>query len=1027
MPDSRWLTGQRCTLLLCSLLLFWPAVALADQADDDFNLGVGLYRTQRYETAAGAFDQFLKKYPTHPRANFARLYLGLSLNSIERYSEARPRFSEFLKQEPDGANAAEARYRLGECSFYLKDYEAASKQLAEFLDKHPTHKLSDWAVLLLGDARIATGQHRAAVEVLQRIAPAKNSSPVFADALFSLGRAFEGAGDPNAAIQAFRTAADLPNQQIAQRATTKVASLEFSRGNFQQSLDAWQKLQTAGNPALVPGARLGAGMAMYRLSQFEQAIEQLQAVPETAPAAAQARLFTGMSQLQLKQTAAARSSLALARRLAADSPLAVEVAFQQARLEQDTGMPAAAADLYTEIASRWPQDSRAPLCLANALDLYLSNGNQAAAAAAWTQLTEKQADYAKLPRQQVLHSRLLLSTKQTDQAAAVLQAVLQTGDPEQTPVARYYLIRAESEAGRHASVLPLATALKDQTPADQLPRYADALLLAAASALQLQDYDAILKFIDPWLALARDSEQQIDAQLLKGKALWGLKRYQETTAVADSLADLGKTKPAAWNALLALAETAFADRSFESAEPLFTKVGNQQSNVAVVEAGQAGAAWCQFEAGRFEAAASSFLKLADSFPQSPDFMLYTMMQAAATAEQQPDQAVMAWQNAWTRLLPKIEKPEAGAEKRPPLKHAFEVGCRLARSLQKLERPEDAAAAWTALLQAFPNAEDTDRILDEWAWMWAAAGNYEQADQIYRRLLTQFPDSSYAGQARLSLAESLLQARSLDAALAEMEAIAAQSAYSAADRERAAFHIVEIHSLGERWPQMKTTAETFLAAWPDTELAPQIRLFLAEARLQTGAAAAAEQGLQSLRTSLPADSAGRAEWHDRVWVVLAEALLAQAKYEAIDPLETELKARSNDSRFLFQLLDVQGRRWKQQAPPNFEKAREYLRAAVLDPHGKGTLTAARCQTLIGETHLLQNQLEDAVREYFKVYLNHPHDALRAPALLQAALCESRLGKNEAAIRDFREVVASFPNSPEAVRANEELRKLKVAVP
>ncbi|MFM7833494.1 MAG: hypothetical protein ACKPJD_17010, partial [Planctomycetaceae bacterium] len=76
---------------------------------------------------------------------------------------------------------------------------------------------------------------------------------------------------------------------------------------------------------------------------------------------------------------------------------------------------------------------------------------------------------------------------------------------------------------------------------------------------------------------------------------------------------------------------------------------------------------------------------------------------------------------------------------------------------------------------------------------------------------------------------------------------------------------------------------------------------------------------------------------------AEALLAQAKYEAIDPLETELKARSNDSRFLFQLLDVQGRRWKQQAPPNFEKAREYLRAAVLDPHGKGTLTAARCQT------------------------------------------------------------------------------------
>ena len=248
MPGSRWLTGQLCTQLLCSLLLFWPAVVLADQADDDFNLGVGLYRTQRYETAAGAFDQFLKKYPEHPRANFARLYLGLSLNSIERYSEARPRFAEFLKTETAGPNVAEARYRLGECSFYLRDYEAATKQLAEFLDKHPDHKLSDWAVLLLGDARIATGQHRSAADILRRIAPEKTGSPVFADALFSLGKALEGTGDLNAAIQSFRAAAELPNQQIAQRALTKVASIEYGRGNFQQALEAWQKLQIFSTP-----------------------------------------------------------------------------------------------------------------------------------------------------------------------------------------------------------------------------------------------------------------------------------------------------------------------------------------------------------------------------------------------------------------------------------------------------------------------------------------------------------------------------------------------------------------------------------------------------------------------------------------------------------------------------------------------------------------------------------------------------------------------------------------------------------
>ena len=175
----------------------------------------------------------------------------------------------------------------------------------------------------------------------------------------------EAGGDQQQAVQIFRTGAELPNQQVAKRSLTRVASIEYSRGNFQQSLDAWVRLQQSGNAALLPSAKLGAGMALFRLMQYPQAIEQLQAVPEEAIPGAQSRLFLGMSQMQLQQVDQARGSLELALRLAADSPLAVEITFQQARLEQDAGMSAVAADLYTRIAERWPQDSRAALCLAN--------------------------------------------------------------------------------------------------------------------------------------------------------------------------------------------------------------------------------------------------------------------------------------------------------------------------------------------------------------------------------------------------------------------------------------------------------------------------------------------------------------------------------------------------------------------------------------------------------------------------------------------------------------------------------------
>ena len=127
------------------------------------------------------------------------------------------------------------------------------------------------------------------------------------------------------------------------------------------------------------------------------------------------------------------------------------------------------------------------------------------------------------------------------------------------------------------------------------------------------------------------------------------------------------------------------------------------------------------------------------------------------------------------------------------------------------------------------------------------------------------------------------------------------------------------------------------------------------------------------------------------------------------------------------MDVQGRRWKQQPSPDFDKSRDYLRRVTTDTNAKGTITAARCQALIADTYVLQNQLEEAIKEYFRVYLNHQHDELRAQALFQAAACEVRLKKTESDIRDFRELLTAFPNSPLASQATDELKKLNVDVP
>jgi TolA-binding protein len=94
-------------------IMWFPTPVMADKASDDFNLGVGFYRSQRYELAVDTFSMFLTEFPEHPRTNLARLYYALSLDSLEKYESAREQFAAFLRAEPDSRNSAEARYRIG--------------------------------------------------------------------------------------------------------------------------------------------------------------------------------------------------------------------------------------------------------------------------------------------------------------------------------------------------------------------------------------------------------------------------------------------------------------------------------------------------------------------------------------------------------------------------------------------------------------------------------------------------------------------------------------------------------------------------------------------------------------------------------------------------------------------------------------------------------------------------------------------------------------------------------------------------
>ncbi len=1018
-------------LLACVLA---PATVFADKAGDDFNLGVGLYRTQRYELAVDTFNQFLKDFPEHPRANLARLYFALSLDSLEKYATAREQFAAFLQAEPEGRNAAEARYRLGECSYYLRDYPAAIEQLSAYLEKHPSHSRGDWAKLFLGESYVASEQWAKAEETLSPLVKSEATNPaVLLDAGFSMGIALEGLKKVPEALQQYNTIVAAKNPAVAPRALIRIGAIQFTAEQYKAAAATYDELLTTYPTSVqVASANLGAGKALYRAKEFETALQRFRAVPKDSSSAAQAILMAAMSLRDLGRTDESRLEFAEALKAAGDSPLAADILFQQAQLERTGTERELAAKMFEDIADRWPKSGRTAECLFNAAELRLELNDAERAERLFGRLNTEFPEASKQPREQILLGRLFLARGDLSKATDTLLRTTETmKDPADrvAAVGRYYLVRALFDSDKHDQVVQQASLMTEVLKSDDLAEMRGALALAAISSLELKQYENVLKFADQFLPLATDAQKKADIIGTRAVALSHLNRFPETIESLKSLATTNADQPQTWTAVLQAAETALALNSPDNAEALFRMAASGPISSKSREAGLSGIAWSQFKSQKYPEAQESFAALVTEFPNSKEAAQSIFMQARCAEEQgDPEKIAVAFGTVFDRLTKEVTAVPAGAETMPPMVYAFDAGKQTARALVKLKRFADADAAWKKLTTLFPDAKEMDSLLDEWAWMHFSAQDFASADAIHRQLLEKFPDSPFAGQARLSLAESLLDAGQLEPALKEMEAIVADGRYGEMEKERALFHVIEIRATAREWQPAIIATKTFLADFSASPLTPQVRQLAGDALLQQGNPDEAIAILNSLREDILSEKVKKEDWVDRVWVVLAEAALAKQEYDRIDSLQAELNQRSPESLFAFQLNDIQGRRWKQQAPPDFVKAREYFQRVTADPQAEGTETSARCQFLLAETYLMQSDHQTAAKEYFKVYLNYTgHDELRAQALFQGASCQVALKNTELAVRDFKDLIKVFPTSNLVNMANEELRKLEAAEP
>lgn len=84
-------------------------------------------------------------------------------------------------------------------------------------------------------------------------------------------------------------------------------------------------------------------------------------------------------------------------------------------------------------------------------------------------------------------------------------------------------------------------------------------------------------------------------------------------------------------------------------------------------------------------------------------------------------------------------------------------------------------------------------------------------------------------------------------------------------------------------------------------------------------------------------------------------------------------------------------------------------------------AGNAQFYVADIHYRQNNFEQAILEYDKVLEQYPGSNKTAAAQLKKGFALLELGRRDAGVRELNNLVARFPQSPEATQARERLKK------
>ncbi|NNJ27974.1 Outer membrane protein assembly factor BamD [Planctomycetes bacterium LzC2] len=1007
--------------------------ALNQPGDADYApsalLRIGLAETElgNPDAAIAALEKLRADHPADPLANDALLPLGKArraggdLNAAER---AVRQYLNAAANKPD-ANAStvtDARRTLGNILEEKGDPDAALVELRRAADG--ARPKADEALRDLGLLEYRRGNYREASEAFQALIDREPSRDLLTDGRINLGFALYRLDDNPAAAAELRAASDLAAPEQAQLARLWAGRAAARAGDREAAASDYKVArELAPEGRWIPDVLYWWGILLSdstksedraaALAKFERVMEDSPESPLAEPAKGEAvrLLFSEAKGALLSgDAAAARKRAAQAVALAPDAADAPRNALFLTRLDEadlpnadDTPERRAVEAQYAALAAEpeAPADVRRDATLRRSLSMR-ERGEWAEALTGFQSVAdglEKDEDDAALRDALVLGSSTAVAAGEPEIAAELSERFLDLfpNDPRAADV-RSAMTEAAAASGDFDQALALHQAAIEDGRSPKTDRLAVRLADRAIATLEALP------------AETDDRAGQVDSLAVTAADLVAPIAADEAAADADLRADA------------------------------LTLLG-----------------WANFHRGQFAEAADAYRTVVEEYPDAPSHdEALTQLGVSLARTEDSEAAEVALRTAWKQLAPEQPAP-AGADSSGPWQDAWIAGLERARFLSRQPgRAADAGEAYAELYEKFPQSR-TGPLLWEWGTALYAAERYDEAEAVYAILVEEAPEYPKADLALLILGEGDLAAsppRYEDAARrlgrlidpSEDEPIAANPATV---QKAVASYLSALSATGNA-AEVIAAAGPLAEQFPNTVASAVARLMAAEARVKTAVQssedqtpadvaalrAAARDDLADARATLAgmnvgSDAANRPNWASRPWILGASEAFFAKDYEQVDRLAEELATWNPPPPDLYEMREVHARRFKQQAPPDFEKAEELAASVVNDPTAKGTAARDRAQILLADIALLRPAPTEAqktalLKKAREVYLNlnlfGATAGMRALGGLKTGEMDERLKDFASARKEYEAVIADFPGTPEAAAAAEKLAAL-----